>query len=122
MHATILLHRQLTEMYERERKYLKPYMDFRPNLKATFVTGKFYSHYDSRITEPKEVYIDMLTQYQEKTPKEKLPYPETTNQEYGWYTDPLMDKDYSDRRMQHGRKIHPHTQTETIIKMCVTKR
>lgn len=55
----------------------------------------------------------------QQEPTRKYLNPQTTNQEYGWITQPLIDKDVSDKRLHHPTKMSEMTkfmETAWLIK------
>ncbi|XP_014281144.1 uncharacterized protein [Halyomorpha halys] len=92
---------------EREWKFFKLYTNFRPNLKVAPIAAKFYARhqkFDKSLV--KQEYVDLLKRVHSQSPQERNTYPETENQRYGWYLDPLIDNGY-DFRLNYRTKMSP---------------
>ncbi|KAJ8912924.1 hypothetical protein NQ315_017254 [Exocentrus adspersus] len=113
----------LKEIYEKDQKYFTVYDTYTPNYNRTEITGKFYSKYDSLIGvgEYPEL-VEKIKAVQDRGPKEKLKWPETTNQSYGWYTVPLVEIDRNDYRLYFPQKSSEMTRHQIKLAQGASKR
>lgn len=59
------------ERYEKEKKFIKVYEKFTPNVRAKPLTGKFYARHDIlSAADIKEEYVNLIARHKEMTPKE----------------------------------------------------
>ncbi|KAG8256280.1 hypothetical protein J6590_072185 [Homalodisca vitripennis] len=72
----------LKELFEWDRKFFRIYTDFRPNLKASNITPKFYARHEGSESldhvDPETVKV--IVDHHTKGPRERLSYPETESQ------------------------------------------
>ncbi|KAG5872248.1 hypothetical protein JTB14_008806 [Gonioctena quinquepunctata] len=88
-----------TERYIKDYKYIRVYDTYTPNYNKTYVTAKFYSKYERDTGEPDPVLLENLKSAKDYAPKHKLKWPETENQWYGWFNEPLVEMDRTDPRL-----------------------
>ncbi|XP_050425170.1 uncharacterized protein LOC126836121 [Adelges cooleyi] len=102
-------HALLVELYKKEKQFQKVYTTFRPNLKVSPITGKFYARHEATADqgEPKEHFILLLAQAKTLGSKNKYFSPKTENQKYGWY-----DKTFLPRTQD--LLIFPHVEAPEI--------
>ncbi|XP_057660084.1 cilia- and flagella-associated protein 144-like [Diorhabda carinulata] len=95
----------LKERCQFEFKFTKIYENFSPIYKTqSAVTAKFYSKYEA--SDEYDVNPDILNNLIraiDYPPKTKLLWPETVNQWYGWFTQPLTDADRNDPNLYFPR-------------------
>ncbi|XP_025410878.1 protein FAM183B-like isoform X2 [Sipha flava] len=77
----------LVELYRKEKKFQKVYTTFRPNLKGSPVTNKFYARHEAYVNQgdPNSEYIELLAKAKSLGPKNKYSSPQTESQRYGWH-------------------------------------
>ncbi|XP_050524438.1 uncharacterized protein LOC126896048 [Daktulosphaira vitifoliae] len=80
-------HALLAEHYKKEKLFQNVYTTFRPNLKVSPITGKFYAYHEATINKgnPHEHYLQLLALAKLLGPKNKYDSPKTENQKYGWF-------------------------------------
>uniref|UniRef100_A0A6P7GEL3 Uncharacterized protein LOC114338373 n=1 Tax=Diabrotica virgifera virgifera TaxID=50390 RepID=A0A6P7GEL3_DIAVI len=99
-----------------EEKFASVYEHFSPNYKKSTITAKFYSKYEGFTAyEARPDILRDLIRANDYPPNKKLIWPETVNQWYGWFTEPLTNADQSDTRnynlriyteiTKHGMKL-----------------
>nr|XP_021203090.1 protein FAM183A-like [Bombyx mori] len=117
----------LNEIIYREVKHFRNYKIYRPNFGSIPVTGKFYAAHDQLKAESEEQtkkvddYYHNVAQTRAKGPQSKYPSPATENQEYGWYTTPLVKMNRSDKRFYQPKKESENTKIEIVILMSNPK-
>ncbi|VEN43766.1 unnamed protein product [Callosobruchus maculatus] len=92
--ANFLIERNL-----KDEKYITVYDQYTPNYARQVVTGKFYSKYELKGDEADQAILDKLQWVKDFGPREKLDWPETSNQWYGWYLEPLVPLDKSNKKL-----------------------
>ncbi|XP_073980957.1 uncharacterized protein [Rhodnius prolixus] len=98
----------IIEAANREKKYFKVYQEFTANPKSENVTPKFYARHDCLRTDAPQEYIELCKRYVSSTPRDRVSYPETVNQWYGWNATLLSD-------VRNNRRLHfPSTSTADI--------
>lgn len=107
MILTIKQEKALREAFEREKNYFTLFENYRRNYKLRPITAKFYSKHEgfAPVGEYK-VTVEEINQHISAGPKERHRRPETTNHEYGWYSEPLLKINVKDRRLSHPRMGH----------------
>ncbi|KAK9512912.1 hypothetical protein O3M35_001223 [Rhynocoris fuscipes] len=114
----VLIH----EAAMKEKKFFKVYQEFRPDLKAESLMKKFYAKHDVlQDEETPQEYIELFRKYYEGIPKERVDYPETENQRYGWYTELLCGDARCDRILNYHRRQDPEIKLATILKKLQRK-
>uniref|UniRef100_A0A1B6GGK7 Uncharacterized protein n=1 Tax=Cuerna arida TaxID=1464854 RepID=A0A1B6GGK7_9HEMI len=95
----------LKELFEWDRKFFRIYTDFRPNLKASHITPKFYARHEGSesLDHVDPETLKVILDHHTKGPRERLSYPETVSQRYGWYQELLIPMDKTDRRLNNHR-------------------
>ncbi|KAK2160134.1 hypothetical protein LSH36_139g01060 [Paralvinella palmiformis] len=103
----------MKETIRKERKHYQAYTNFSINpFKPVYaVTGKPNSFLDAK-TDLGQEDVDMkkVIELSKKPPVQKLPYPETSSQEYGWISEPLIHLDRND-----GRLYRPRRHTDVMV-------
>ncbi|XP_022818567.1 protein FAM183A-like [Spodoptera litura] len=117
----------LNEIIYREVKHFRNYKTYRPNFGSIPITGKFYAAHDQHKAESEEHakkvedYHINVAQARAKGPRSKYSAPATENQSYGWYHQPLVPMNRSDRRFYHPLRESKQTKIEIIILMANPK-
>ncbi|KAK9876769.1 hypothetical protein WA026_015006 [Henosepilachna vigintioctopunctata] len=89
----------LKERYLKDENLFKAYETYSPNYNKQVVTNKFYSRHEViDLSKVDPSLIENIRRAKESTPRERKPYPETVNQEYGWFYEPLVNLDRKDPR------------------------
>ncbi|VVC38158.1 FAM183 family [Cinara cedri] len=106
----------LAELYKKEKHFQKVYTEFRPNLKATPVTVKFYARHEANVNkgEPNLHYIELLAQAKSSGAKNIFSSPITENQRYGWYDKPLIS--LSENKLHFPYIEAPEIKLDLILK------
>ncbi|VVC25284.1 FAM183 family [Cinara cedri] len=106
----------LVELYKKEKQFQKVYTEFRPNLKVSPVTGKFYARHEANANqgEPNYHYVKLLAQVKSLGPKNKFPSPVTENQRYGWYETTLIPM--SENQLHYPHIDAPEIKLDLILK------
>ncbi|KAL1512897.1 hypothetical protein ABEB36_002401 [Hypothenemus hampei] len=89
----------LKERYEKDIKYIKITDVYTPNYNQIPITPKFYSKYETGQFD--EIDLEILKELKyakDMLPSEKRDWPETTNQIYGWWSQPLVELNKMDSR------------------------
>ncbi|XP_074036444.1 cilia- and flagella-associated protein 144-like [Leptinotarsa decemlineata] len=89
----------IKERYLKDDKYIHVYDTYTFNYNKTNVTAKFYSKYEGHYEEPDPVLLENLKRAKDYDPKQKLQWPETENQWYGWFNEPFVEVDKNDARL-----------------------
>ncbi|XP_054260720.1 protein FAM183B-like [Macrosteles quadrilineatus] len=113
----------LTEIFKWDRKFFRVYTDFRPNLKVSKVTPKFYARHEGSesLDSVDPETLELILNHCDKGPREKQKYPETENQRYGWYQELLVPMDKMDRRLNNHRIGSQDIQVAAEIKKNLVK-
>ncbi|XP_030749959.1 protein FAM183A-like [Sitophilus oryzae] len=109
----------LKEINEKEIKYIKVYDAYRRNYNKTTQTPKFYSKYEGEeadIVDPEILKNIMFIK--DSGPKDKLEWPETENQKYGWFITPLVEVVKSDPRFYFPRVVNEITKHGLKMLQC----
>ncbi|XP_044726695.1 protein FAM183A-like [Chrysoperla carnea] len=86
------------ELYKKLENNYKIVESYRPNPKIAHVTTKFYARHEFvDLTKVDEELMNHIY-YLRKDLKEKVSKPDSVNHSYGWYIEPLVKIDRSDRR------------------------
>lgn len=88
-------HLRMVELYKKEEKFQKLYTTFRPNIKASPITNKFYARHDAYVNlkdAPNSDFVEMLAKAKYLGPKDKYPAPLTESQKYGWHHKPFIPR------------------------------
>lgn len=96
----------MKETIRKEMKHYRAYTNFSINpFKPVYaVTGKPNSFLDAETDlGPEDEEMKKVIEISKKPPVEKLIYPETSSQEYGWISKPLIHLDRNDRRLYRPR-------------------
>ncbi|ENN74924.1 hypothetical protein YQE_08502, partial [Dendroctonus ponderosae] len=92
------------ERYEKDVKYITVYDVYTPNYNKTTITPKFYSQYEcGDAGEVDRQLLSNLMRAKDMVAREKREWPETSNQIYGWWPDPLVAIDRDDPRFYFPR-------------------
>ncbi|CAG9854066.1 unnamed protein product [Phyllotreta striolata] len=89
-----------------ETKYWQVYDKYRPNYKSPPLSSKVFSRHEAGAYDADPELLDGL-KLSKAPPKVKQEWPESENQWYGWFTDPLTDRERNDKFM-----YFPRTSTE----------
>lgn len=95
----------LCETIKKENQCQRLYTNYgvNPFKKMYTLTGKPNSQHDSDEGEEDEYFLEIIKRsYQ--VPEKKFEFPLTEAQEVGWYNEPLLPQDRSDRRLMFPRK------------------
>ncbi|KXJ19231.1 protein FAM183B [Exaiptasia diaphana] len=94
----------LCETIQKEQRNQQLYTNYsvNPFKKMYTLTGKPNSEHDSADGEEDDNFLRVIKRAH-KTPVQKFEFPQTSAQEYGWNTDPLIDKTWYDQRLHHPR-------------------
>ncbi|XP_028403772.1 protein FAM183A-like [Dendronephthya gigantea] len=95
----------LCETIKKEQQNQKLYTNYsvNPFTKMYTLTGKPNSLHDSADGEEDDTFLEVITKAH-RTPVEKFEFPLTSNQDYGWNTQPLIDGQRTDPRLHHRRQ------------------
>lgn len=80
------------------------YDTYTPNYNRTAVTSKFYSKCEGQAEGEYPDIVEKIKAVKDRGPKEKLKWPETTNQWYGWFIEPFVELDRNDYRLYFPQK------------------
>ncbi|XP_060528032.1 uncharacterized protein LOC132703028 [Cylas formicarius] len=99
----------LKERYEKDERYITVYDTYTPNYAKNIITAKFYSKYEGHGVDEfdPETYKNLI-RAKDLGPKSKLEWPETVNQTYGWYSEPLVEVDPKFYHPKIGTEITRH--------------
>ncbi|XP_020043030.1 cilia- and flagella-associated protein 144 [Castor canadensis] len=94
----------LRELYLRELRTQKLYTMYHVNplSKVHTIARKPMSWHDN-LEEPEDVRFLNLIHHAAQEPRKKYPETQTESQEIGWDTEPLVNPERNDRRMNHFR-------------------
>uniref|UniRef100_A0A161M4A6 Uncharacterized protein n=1 Tax=Triatoma infestans TaxID=30076 RepID=A0A161M4A6_TRIIF len=95
----------------REKKYFKVYQEFTANPRAESVTPKFYARHETQGKTAPQEYIELCKRYVSSVPRDRVSYPETENQWYGWNTTLLCD-------VRHNKRLNFPAPTTPDIKLA----
>eukprot|EP00128_Syssomonas_multiformis_P018402 Colp12_sorted_trinity150504_noHs@2638 len=92
----------LKETISKEERYYKLYTTYQPNRKKmTYLTPKPNTNPDK--DEEEDVSYHEALEKKSAPPNTKFPFPQTTAQEIGWDTNPLVQPKRNDARFHHPR-------------------
>ncbi|CAH2005408.1 unnamed protein product [Acanthoscelides obtectus] len=94
--ANFLIERNL-----KDEKYITVYDQYTPDYTRQAVTGKFYSKFELKVDEADPAILKKLEWVKDFGPRQKREWPETMNQWYGWYLEPLVPVDKSNKMLYY---------------------
>ncbi|KAI0230751.1 hypothetical protein LSAT2_018900 [Lamellibrachia satsuma] len=98
----------LTETIKKQRRHQKMYTNFtiNPFSPMNVVTGKPNSFTDAALdAEEEDATMTQLIRMSRQPPTAKYTRPQTSNQEIGWISKPLLEVDKNDIRLHHPRAM-----------------
>ncbi|XP_063283212.1 cilia- and flagella-associated protein 144 [Pelobates fuscus] len=104
------IHRETVRKENRNRKLVTEY-GISPHTKVHVVAGKPMSWHDNQSEVADENFLRII-HHAALEPTRKYTEPQTTSQEIGWISQPLIDTDRTDRRLHHYRQ---HSEITTYM-------
>ncbi|CAH1104921.1 unnamed protein product [Psylliodes chrysocephalus] len=86
-----------------ETKYWRVYDQFIPKYKTPLLASKVFSKHEAGAFDADPKMLAKVKLAIEAPPKMKIPWPETVSQCYGWFIEPLTDRDKRDPFMYFPR-------------------
>ncbi|XP_044755297.1 uncharacterized protein LOC123314220 [Coccinella septempunctata] len=115
--------RFLKERYTKEDELFQVYDTYTPNYNKQIITNKFYSKYEViDLSRANPDIVSNIYKAKESKPKDRKPYPETVNQSYGWFSEPLVPFDRKDSRFYFPCRQAPFITQEIRIKNDVCSK
>ncbi|XP_036302135.1 protein FAM183A isoform X1 [Pipistrellus kuhlii] len=92
----------LQELYIKELRSQKLYTEYHVNplRKVHTITRKPMSWHDN-LEEPADDRFLNIIHHTSQVPRKKYPETQTENQEYGWFSEPLVNPERDDTRLNH---------------------
>ncbi|XP_066453988.1 cilia- and flagella-associated protein 144 [Eleutherodactylus coqui] len=96
------IHRETIRKERRSQRLVTEYR-INPQHRVHAVTGKPMAWHDNQEEAADESFLNII-HHAALEPTKKYSEPQTTSQEIGWMTRPLISMDWTDRRLQHHRQ------------------
>ncbi|KAM3914192.1 cilia- and flagella-associated protein 144 [Leptodactylus fuscus] len=96
------IHRETIRKENRSQRLVTEYR-INPHHKVHAVTGKPMARHDNQNETADESFLNVV-HHAALEPTKKYTEPQTTSQEIGWMTQPLITTDRTDRRLNHHRQ------------------